>query len=148
LAGVFLLLAPAAIASEPVGVFAMIEKVVFEPTEKSPERVQVWGAFQFVQLNQSGSPGRISMPKYGYLYFKLPDTNPQAAKIEWTDLKAVAGTGQAVGFGNFWLSSDFSSLDAPRSNPVFVVYPPGRNFNERIQIDMRVRPASEAPANP
>src|SRR5262245_12991076 len=92
----FVLMASTAIASEPVGVFAMIDKVIFEPNDKSPERVQVWGAFQFVQLGQTGRgdasnwSGATSAPKYGYLYFKLPDTNQQAVKTEWVDLKAVS----------------------------------------------------------
>jgi len=36
------------IASGPVGFYAVIEKVVFEPDEKAPERMQLWGAFAVV----------------------------------------------------------------------------------------------------
>lgn len=32
-------------ASDPAGVYAFVDKVVFEPDQKSPERVQVWGGF-------------------------------------------------------------------------------------------------------
>jgi len=34
-----------ALASDPVGVYAIVDKVVFEPNETNPERIQVWGAF-------------------------------------------------------------------------------------------------------
>jgi hypothetical protein len=39
------LLGGVARASDPVGVYALVEKVVLEPNEKAPERIQIWGAF-------------------------------------------------------------------------------------------------------
>jgi len=31
-------------ASDPTGGFALVEKIVFEPSEAAPERVKIWGA--------------------------------------------------------------------------------------------------------
>ncbi len=42
-------------ASGPIGVYGIVEKVVFEPNDKNPERVQVFGAFVHVE----GIPPRL-----------------------------------------------------------------------------------------
>jgi len=100
-------------ASGPAGVFAVVEKVVFEPNEQAPERIQLWGAFAFVAGGIQGS--FTAPPQRGYLYFKLPENaSPQqreAAKNEWGDLKAVAGTPQGVAFGDWFYVGDFSSAN-------------------------------------
>src|SRR5262245_9751088 len=78
-------------ASDPVGVYGVVEKVVFEPTDKAPQRIQVWGAFSVSE----GKPGDFySPPQRGYLYFTLPSGKEELARREWADLKSVAGTGQ------------------------------------------------------
>ena len=114
-------------ASGPIGIYGIVERVVFEPNEAQAERVQVWGAFAVVEEEFGAG---ASQPARGYLYFRLPtlpDRNPNAESInivrrEWADLKAMAGTGQAIGFGSWWGSA--------------------RRF------DLRVRPASEGPESP
>jgi hypothetical protein len=99
-------------ASGPASVYAIVEKVVFEPNESSPERIQLWGAFSFVvqeRALQLGAPSpaeTVTNPQRGYMYFSLPPDKPEQAAVvraEWVDLKAVAGTGQAVAFGQ-WMS--------------------------------------------
>src|SRR5207253_418191 len=91
--GVLLLATVNLIASGPVGIYGIIEKVILEPNENSPERIQIWGAFAFVDGGPS-RPGAISKPQRGYLYFTLPPGNDQAAKTEWADFKVLAGAGQ------------------------------------------------------
>jgi hypothetical protein len=83
-------------ASDFVGVYARIDKVVIEPNSDSPERIQVWGVFS---LADPGDRQNYLPPARGYLYFTL-DRNPQAARTEWNDLKQVAGSGQIVAFGS------------------------------------------------
>src|ERR1700722_9727153 len=91
-------------ASGLVGVYGIVEKVGFEPSEKAPERIQIWGVFAFVNGGVDGAG--TSKPQRGYLYFRLPFSggidDQLAVKTEWADLKAVAGTGQAVGFGSWF----------------------------------------------
>jgi hypothetical protein len=141
-------------ASGPVGIYGIVEKVVFEPNERAPERIQVWGAFAYAE----GAGGRalsISPAKRGYLYFKLPTVIPgfteasqlETVRKEWADLKAVAGTGQAIAFGSWGYIGDFGRLDpATRSNnPPYLLERAPRGGE---MTDMRVRPASEAPASP
>jgi hypothetical protein len=108
-------------ASDPIGVYAMVERVVFEPGESAPKSAQIWGAF-----TPSVEPPR---PTYkpeqaygdvqrGYVYVTCPAGKASMCAAEWTDLKSVAGTSEVVGFGTRWGSK------------------------------IRVRPASEAPASP
>ena len=58
-------------ASGPVGIYGLIDKVVFEPTEQNAERVQVWGAFMYMDGDGVATAGAVvSAARRGYLYFK------------------------------------------------------------------------------
>ena len=59
--------ASALFASGPVGLYGIIDKVVFEPNESAPERLQVWGAFAYADIQESGNGLGISAAKRGYL---------------------------------------------------------------------------------
>ena len=91
-----LALTSSAQASDPVGIYALVDKVVLEPNEQKPERVQIWGAFCFAEGRGDG----YSEPKRGYLYYKLNPENDNVSRKEWADLKMVAGTQQIVAFAN------------------------------------------------
>ena len=85
-----------ALASDPIGVYALVDKVVFEPNETNPERVQILGAFAIAE----GYGYTYKKAERGYLYYKVNPDKPKACRNEWADLKAVAGTGQIVAFGS------------------------------------------------
>jgi len=108
-------------ASGPLGVYAIVDKVVFEPNEASPQQVQIWGVFMHTIETTYTNPA-LSPAERGYLYYSLPGPRDQAdiARKEWHDLKTVAGTGQAVAFGSGFFAAD----------------------------ETRVRPAAEKPATP
>ncbi|MCI0534101.1 MAG: hypothetical protein L0Z50_02620 [Verrucomicrobiales bacterium] len=86
-------------ASDPIGVFALVDKVALEPNTTAPERIQVWGSFCLADDKDPARYAYKSPPK-GYLYYKLPDEKTDAARKEWKDLAAIAGTGQVIGFGS------------------------------------------------
>jgi len=121
----------APLASGPIGVYALIDKVVFEPSDTAPDRVQIWGAFVIAE-RQQGTP--VFPAKRGYLYFQLPGegvwreglSRSEVTRREWNDLKAEAGTGHMVGFGSSWVGRGSGAPAEP----------------------YRVRPASESPAAP
>ena len=85
-----------AYASDPMAVYARVDKVVLEPNADSPLAIQIWGAFA---LAKPGDRNDYLAPVRGYLYFTLKD-NGRAARAEWEDLKSVAGSGQVVAFGS------------------------------------------------
>ena len=145
-AGVLLFAAADLTASGPVGLYGIIEKVIFE---QAPERIQIWGVFAVVDGGLT-QPGTTSKPLRGYLYFKLPDGSARsAARTEWMDLKAVAGTGQPIGFGNWGFVGRVQDFDYSRPNgnsgiPYFLeLYPGGGR-----QTDVRVRRDYDASASP
>jgi hypothetical protein len=141
-------IAPLASASGPLGIYGIIEKVVFEPNDRTPERVQVWGAFAYVELGKN--PG-ASTVKRGYLYFRHPATGEsiETVRREWADLAAVAGTGQAVGFGNWGYIGWFGALepDVRPQGPPYILERRTSGTNAD-RTDLRVRAASEPPASP
>jgi hypothetical protein len=139
-------------ASGRIGFYGIVEKVVFEPNETAPERLQVWGAFMYVDGGASQSIA-TSPAKRGYLYFRIssniPNFTPQSqidlAKKEWADLKAVAGTGQAIGFGHWGYFGSFGALEPDRGSEATVLVGAQRAGEH---ADLRVRPATEAPSAP
>jgi hypothetical protein len=140
-------------ASGRIGFYGIVEKVVFEPNEAAPDRIQVWGAFMYVDGGASQNFA-TSTAKRGYLYFRLKsqlvanaDKELEMKKKEWADLKAVAGTGQAVGFGAWGYIASFDVLQPDRV-AALPSYLYERKPNGGEQTDLRVRPATEAPSNP
>jgi hypothetical protein len=99
-----------ATASGPISVYALVDKVAFEPSSDKPERIRISGVF-IVAVETPDNSTAYSAPQRGYLYFRLPkddeqlaqrELEEQLARREWADLKSVAGTRQVVGFGAGW----------------------------------------------
>ena len=86
-------------ASGPIGVYALVEKVAFEPSAEKPDRIRITGVFITAE---EGSSDVYSAPQPGYLYLALPRGNEQLARREWEDLKSIAGSRQVVGLGSVW----------------------------------------------
>lgn len=139
-------------ASGPLGIYGIVEKVILEPNDQSPERIQVWGAFAYVD-GGVGQSLTVSAAKRGYMYFRLlpaaeggSEQSMRLIRNEWADLKSVAGTGQAVGFGRWGYIGWFGGLrpDASSNNPPYILeHAPGNPLT-----DLRVRSASEKPGMP
>jgi hypothetical protein len=83
-------------ASDWIGIYARIDKVVFEPGAIDPERVQIWGAFALASKENRNS---YEPARRGYLYYSLKPGKEEVCRKEWADLKAKAGTDQIIGFG-------------------------------------------------
>jgi hypothetical protein len=73
--------------AEGFGVYANLGKVVFEPSEENPERVQIWGAFSVFAAGPN-----YQLRERGYLYFRLPTSSAPAAVRDWRALKALFDT--------------------------------------------------------
>ena len=85
-------------ASGPIGVYALVDKVAFEPSADKPQRIRISGVF----ITAEERSDVYSAPQRGYLYFALPRGNDELSPREWADLKSVAGTRQVVGLGSSW----------------------------------------------
>jgi hypothetical protein len=93
-----MMIARSAIASDPIGVYAIVDRIALEPNDTAPETIQIWGVFA---LTDGKSGDNYRPAERGYLYYSLPSSQGQrnSAKAEWADLKKIAGSGQTVGFG-------------------------------------------------
>jgi hypothetical protein len=102
-------------ASDPIAIYALIDKVVMEPSADNPERVQLWGTFALAVANNSND---YQPAQRGYLYFRLAASNANLARMEWNDLKAVAGKGVPVAFGSRWnMRTQVRKPDQKPENP-------------------------------
>jgi hypothetical protein len=107
-------------ASDFVGVYCLPDKVVLEPNSTEPQRVQIWGAFLMTDGQRGGA---YSPVQHGYLYYTCPQGKDAACLNEWSDLKSLAGTGKAVGFGarfqpNGRLRNSTDAVASPDPYPV------------------------------
>jgi hypothetical protein len=93
--GVTLILPIVLHASDMVGIYGVVEKVVVEPNDAAPQRVQIWGAFAMAE----GRGSTYGPAQRGYLYYTCPSGQEAVCRKEWSDLKSVAGKGTAVGLG-------------------------------------------------
>src|SRR4026207_870593 len=85
-------------ASDPVGCYGIIEKVVLEPNDTEPTSVQVWGAFAL--STAPGTGNNYGAVQKGYLYYTCPKGKDSTCLAEWFDMKKMAGKGEVIGFGN------------------------------------------------
>ena len=89
-------------ASGPVAVFALIEKVTFEPSADKPERIVLTGLFTTSRLSANNDT-LYEGPQKGSMYYSLPTgADRQRVLNEWQDLKSIAGSRQVVGYGASW----------------------------------------------
>lgn len=119
-------------ASDPNGIYAFVDRVVFEPSEATPERIQVWGGFALAKaINRDD----YHDAERGCLYFKLRAGEEEICRKEWADLKAIAGTGQIVAFGSRSRTNAITlrKADAKLENPD--VYPKSWGMNKVKQRD-------------
>jgi hypothetical protein len=79
--------------TDPVGIYAVLDRVVVEPSDAAPQRIQVWGAFAIADPKGGYTPVAT-----GYLYYSCPAGREKACRAEWEDLKWIAGTGKAIGY--------------------------------------------------
>lgn len=119
-------------ASDPVGAYAIVDKVVLEPANGPAMAVQIHGVFaiairrnpDFTQPFPPGSfgtagTGDVYGPvQKGYVYAMCPRGKEVNCRNEWADLQTLAGKPDIIGFGSRW------------------------------EISVRVRPAGEKPATP
>jgi len=86
----------AAKASDPIGGYLIVDKVVLEPAD-APTTIQIWGSFALATEKRGSTYGD---PVRGYMYYKAPSGKEDVCRKEWNDLKKAAGTTQVIGFGN------------------------------------------------
>jgi hypothetical protein len=105
-----------------IGIYGIVDKVVFEPDEGSPERIQIWGLF-VVPIPISS--GLYKAPQRGVLYFSIPPDRKEIARKEWIELKRLAGSGQILGFTEYWVANPSDPQGNPHTSLVVHVHKSG-----------------------
>lgn len=94
---VLLVLSGATRASDPVGIYALVDKVILEPNQETPQRIRIWGTFAVAAQEKGDSYKPV---EHGYMYFAIVRDQERQCRVEWADLKKAAGTGQIIAFGS------------------------------------------------
>lgn len=79
--------------ADPVGIYCLLDRVVVEPGDAAPQRIQVWGVFALADPK-----GGYAQVASGYMYYVCPAGREKACRAEWEDLKWIAGSGKAIGY--------------------------------------------------
>ena len=145
-----LLVGGAARASDPIGGYLIVDKVVLEPAD-NPTTIQICGRFDQAK-GQHGFD--YSDPVRGYLYYKVPSGKEDVCRKEWSDLKKVAGTGQAIGFGSRYDPKTLSKVHKANEKPEAPDAYPVANGLSKLELDddyepilsLRSLPAPQTPA--
>ena len=131
-------------ASDWIGIYARIDKVVFEPSANNPERIQIWGAFALASKENRNS---YQPAKRGYLYYSLKPGKEEVCRKEWADFKAKAGTDQIIGFGSRDQSAGrVRKADDNATDPD--VYPVGFGLVKMSDRGINYQPIAELKALP
>jgi hypothetical protein len=105
----------ASLASTRVAVYAIIDDIELEPSTLEPERIWMSGTFA---VPQPISSGLHVAPASGHLYLSLDPSQAAAMRADWEALRANAGTGRVVGFGEYWMRcSQVRSVPLPPLPP-------------------------------
>jgi hypothetical protein len=117
LCAAFMVVAAPSPASDPVGVYALIDRVVVTPDANNPSAIQIFGTFALA----NGSGSVYHPAQKGYLYYTVNSRNERATQAEWSDLQKIAGTKDAVGFGGRYtpLGTVRSAKQAPEKPDVY-----------------------------
>jgi hypothetical protein len=149
-AGAALIATPAAL-SDPVGIYAIIDRVELRPDATSPTSAVIWGVFARSDGQRGDAYGTAER---GYLYLALNPSNERATKAEWTDFQRVAGTGQMIGFGQRYRPSARvrRAAEAPADPDVHplgfgIVRSTNNPLAPQIQRELENVPAPAAPAD-
>ena len=126
-----LLLAPSPAFAKNVslGIYGVIDQVTFEPDGNSPALVRISGVFVVPVPMSSGD---YRPPQRGYLYFQIRPGTEQSARKDWSELKALAGTGEVVGFGQYWVPNP----DDPSGNPHHSLEVTVHTGNDRVSPEL------------
>jgi hypothetical protein len=131
-------------ASDPVGVYAVIDKVVLEPKDAEPQRIQVWGVFALADNRTR----RYHPPVAGYFYYRLRPGKEDLCRREWADLKKVAGTGRVIAFGSRHELKGVGKLRKDHEKPAKPdLYPVGPGLT-RVRAATTYSPLKELLATP
>ncbi len=82
-------------AGGPPPVCMAVQKLVFEPSESTPSRVQIWGTFAFLNDTKEA----YGEPVRGYLYYAAAPGKEEECRKEWAKLKQLVAGQHLISWG-------------------------------------------------
>jgi hypothetical protein len=134
----------AATASDPIGGYLIVDKVVLEPAD-SPTAIQIWGS---IALAKERSGDFYSEPVRGYLYYQVRSGKEDICRKEWNDLKKAAGTSRIIGLGSRYELQSFGRVRKADEKPQSPDTYPLSNGLVKIGQDEDYAPFSQLRALP
>src|SRR5688500_13053339 len=89
--------AAAARGGGPPPGYGVVDKVVLEPADGTPDRIQIRGSFVRLDDVQAYKYGK---PVEGYVYLSLAAGKEAESRAEWEKWRKAAGTGKVVAVGS------------------------------------------------
>jgi hypothetical protein len=110
-------------AGGPPPVCMVVDKVVLEPDDAAPTRIQIHGTFILLdQTNES-----YGAPRRGYLYYAAQQGKEADCRKEWADLRRLVSDKQIVAFGICCRPKIDDQLRSPGEKVTSPdTYPPGQ----------------------
>jgi hypothetical protein len=102
-----------------IGIYAVIDEVTFQPDGPSPNSIRISGVFV---VPEPMSSGKYRSPQRGYLYFRVRPGMEENTRRDWNQLKSIAGTGQVVGFAQYWVPNPADPNGNPHRSLEIVVH--------------------------
>jgi hypothetical protein len=107
-----------------IGIYGIVDQVTFEPDEASPRSIRISGVFVVpVRL----SSGDYRAPQRGYLRFQIRPGEEEAVRKDWNEIRKLAGTGQVVGFGQYWMLDPSDPSGSLHRSLEVTVHPDDKN---------------------
>jgi hypothetical protein len=82
-------------AGGPPPVCMAVDKIVLEPNDEAPTRIQIWGTFILLD----GSRTMYGAPQRGYLYYAAVPGKEEECRKEWANLRKLAAEDRIVAYG-------------------------------------------------
>jgi hypothetical protein len=134
-------------ASEPVGVYALVDRVVLEPDGNDPQRIQIWGDFMFAFPKHLRDWEVKQPPVNGLLYFTIVKGKEEVCRSEWSDLQKMAGTGICVALGGRYNPVDVRVREKPERADPYPLNIGLVKMHDRNEISRKLRSIA-APSSP
>jgi len=124
------MITPAVAKNGTIGIYAIVDHVTFEPSASAPDMVRIDGIFVIPVPWSSGA--YMEAPQRGYLYFRLLPGMERRTQKDWAELQAVAGTGQVVGFADYWAPNPNDRYGNPHHSLEVRVHKDGENASPDV----------------
>jgi hypothetical protein len=82
-------------AGGPPPVCMAVERLVFEPNENTPTRIQIWGSFALLNSTRDA----YGEPVRGYLYYTAAPGKEEESRKKWGELKKLVAEQHLVSYG-------------------------------------------------